>query len=372
MRWSLAGLLLAVAGCGGPELPAAMSAQQVRADPAAYAADRYLRAGAEGDLGTACALQTPEKLVEQGGDGTIETCVAQGEALDAEIRRSTEEIFAAGRHHPRRARRRAHTDRPVRDRPRAGLRVRRAGPRRQARPADDGALRRRVAPRRVRHRRRRQLSARSMSSASAGCAYGPFPRSCASTLRWDAASLSWLILTLQTKRVIGSADADGAGRDLVRDLALEVHGLLDVLLEVGDEPGERRDVVLEAQDLRHAVAVGDAEVPRGRANRAGRVPARRHVAVRAGDDQQHLTVPEPVDLLVGPADVGDDRELLGGLVEQDRVVRGDELTGVLGDDRRPRVLGDQPPDDRLVRDRVLRVVAHDFSLGGSGGCGSRR
>ncbi|MDA0171431.1 hypothetical protein OJ998_20190 [Solirubrobacter taibaiensis] len=96
MRWSLACLLLAVAGCGDRELPATLSAQEVQADPAARAADRYLQAGAEGDMRTACELHTPEELVEQGGDGTIETCVAQGEALDAEIRSATEEIFAAG------------------------------------------------------------------------------------------------------------------------------------------------------------------------------------------------------------------------------------------------------------------------------------
>jgi hypothetical protein len=96
VRWSLTCLLLAAAGCGGSERPAAMSARQIHADPAARAADRYLKAGAAGDGRTACELHTPEELVEQGGDGTIETCVAQGEKLDAGIRRSTAEIFAAG------------------------------------------------------------------------------------------------------------------------------------------------------------------------------------------------------------------------------------------------------------------------------------
>ena len=95
MRWFLACLLLTVVGCGGRELPAAMSAPQLQADPAAQAADRYLRAGAKGNLRTACELQTPEERVEQSGDGTIETCVARGEALDAEIRSATNEIAAA-------------------------------------------------------------------------------------------------------------------------------------------------------------------------------------------------------------------------------------------------------------------------------------
>jgi hypothetical protein len=79
--------------------------------------------------------------------------------------------------------------------------------------------------------------------------------------------------------------------------------------------------------------------------------------VRARDDQQHLAVAEVMDLLVWPADVGEDRELITR-VEQDRLVRGDELAVALRDDRRPRVLLDQRPDDRLIRDRVLGVVPH--------------
>jgi hypothetical protein len=36
-----------------------------------------------------------EELVEQGGDGTVDTCVTEGEALEAKIRSATEEISAA-------------------------------------------------------------------------------------------------------------------------------------------------------------------------------------------------------------------------------------------------------------------------------------
>ncbi len=46
-------------------------------------------------------------------------------------------------------------------------------------------------------------SARSISSARAGLKYGPRRRSASRTWRCDCGSLSWLILTLQTKREIG-------------------------------------------------------------------------------------------------------------------------------------------------------------------------
>jgi quinol monooxygenase YgiN len=46
--------------------------------------------------------------------------------------------------------------------------------------------------------------ARCISWASSGLPYGPEPRSALRTCRWLCGSLSWLILTLHTKRVIGS------------------------------------------------------------------------------------------------------------------------------------------------------------------------
>jgi hypothetical protein len=59
--------------------------------------------------------------------------------------------------------------------------------------------------------------------------------------------------------------------------------------------------------------------------------------VRRAHDQEHLLVPHRVQLLE---------------------VRGDDLAVRVADERRPWVLGDQPPDDRGVGLRVKAVVAH--------------
>ena len=251
----------------------------------------------------------------------------------------------------RRTRRpRRHSARSARHRARRARTPRSAGP--------SGGARRNRRPRRRRSRSHPPPSARSMSWANAGCAYGPSPRNCSSTCRWETSSLSWLILTLQMKRVIGSR-MPTVPRAIRRPISWSSQtGSIDVLLEVRDQPRQHPQVLFGLQHLRDAVAVGDAEVPGRRGRRARRVPARRDVAVWPGHDQQHLAaVLEPVDLLVRPPDVGDDRQVVRVLVEQDRVVRRDEAIG-LGDERPPRVLVDQPADDGRVGLRMLRVVAH--------------
>jgi hypothetical protein len=91
-RRLLALLAVTVAGCGGTE---PLSAERIRADPAAAAADLYLLAGVTGDLPSACELTTREERIEQGGNGTIATCVQQAQALDPEVRSATQEIFGA-------------------------------------------------------------------------------------------------------------------------------------------------------------------------------------------------------------------------------------------------------------------------------------
>jgi hypothetical protein len=83
-----------------------------------------------------------------------------------------------------------------------------------------------------------------------------------------------------------------------------------VLLEVRHEPGEDPEVLLGLDDLRHAVGVDDTEVPRRRRAGAGLVPAGRDVAVPSLDDQQDLGPVEAVVLVVGPADVRHDGQVV--------------------------------------------------------------
>jgi hypothetical protein len=80
--------------------------------------------------------------------------------------------------------------------------------------------------------------------------------------------------------------------------------------------------------------------------------------VAALHDQQDLPVPESVDPLVGPADVGHDRQAVGLLVQQDRIVRRDQFAGVAAHQCRPRVIPDQVPDDVGVVAEVVGVGAH--------------
>ena len=57
-----------------------------------------------------------------------------------------------------------------------------------------------------------------------GCAYGPPPRNSSSTRRRLCSSLSWLILTLQTKRSMGSRRPTVPGRQPRSHLRVEGHG----------------------------------------------------------------------------------------------------------------------------------------------------
>jgi hypothetical protein len=65
-----------------------------------------------------------------------------------------------------------------------------------------------------------------------------------------------------------------------------------------------------------------------------------------------------VSLLVGASKVRDHGELVRAVLEQDRVMRRDQPTLGLADQRRPRVLKDQLTDDLGVLRRVVAVVPH--------------
>jgi hypothetical protein len=67
--------------------------------------------------------------------------------------------------------------------------------------------------------------------------------------------------------------------------------------------------------------------------------------LRPLDDEQDLSVFQSVNHGVRPTDMGDDRQSLGLVIEQDRIVRGDQLAVVVADQNSPRVLADQPSDD---------------------------
>ena len=81
-------------------------------------------------------------------------------------------------------------------------------------------------------------------------------------------------------------------------------------------------------------------------------------------DHQQLPLGQPVDLLVGPAQVGDDRQPRRLLVEQDRVVGGDDLAVVVADQRGPGVLANQLADEVRVVAGKQRVGPHRIILTG--------
>ena len=76
------------------------------------------------------------------------------------------------------------------------------------------------------------------------------------------------------------------------------------------------------------------------------------------DDDKELVIAELMHLLVGPADVGNDRQLLAVVLEQNRVVRGHETSFRVGDEGRPWVLSDEAPDLSFVRELVVGVLSH--------------
>ncbi|MNJ02081.1 hypothetical protein D3C73_1619120 [compost metagenome] len=57
------------------------------------------------------------------------------------------------------------------------------------------------------------------------------------------------------------------------------------------------------------------------------VPAGRDVAVRPLEDDEHLPLAHPVDLVIRPPDMTHDGEVIAIVVEQHRVVRRDEPVG---------------------------------------------
>ena len=80
------------------------------------------------------------------------------------------------------------------------------------------------------------------------------------------------------------------------------------------------------------------------------------------DDQHDLAVAESMVHLVGPTYVSEDGQTLGLVIEQDRVVRGDEPAVVAADQDAPGVLADQPPDDLGVVREMVRIVPHTVIL----------
>lgn len=71
---------------------------------------------------------------------------------------------------------------------------------------------------------------------------------------------------------------------------------------------------------------------------------------------QSLTSKSPVQsILLGY--LAADSQPIGLLVEEDRVVRGDQLAVVVADEGRPRVLADQPADDVRIVPGMERIGA---------------
>ena len=155
------------------------------------------------------------------------------------------------------------------------------------------------------------------------------------------------------------AQPDGALGDPTRFLLVVVEGdrVRHRRLEMVDQSLQDREVLLVRQDLGRAVQVRGHVVP-GRHEVAVGVPARRDVAVRALHDDEHLVLPELVQLLVGAAEVAHDGDALCVLLEQRRVVRGDQAVRGVRDEGHPGVLADQPLDLLHVGGRVGRCLPH--------------
>ena len=101
-----------------------------------------------------------------------------------------------------------------------------------------------------------------------------------------------------------------------------------------------------------------AEAPCRRPTRAGRIPARRDIAVSTLDDQQDLPISQLESLLVGTPDVRNHRQLVGALLQQDRVMRRDQSAVALAHQGAPGILTDQPSDDLRILGCVIAVVPH--------------
>jgi hypothetical protein len=69
-----------------------------------------------------------------------------------------------------------------------------------------------------------------------------------------------------------------------------------------------------------------------------------------------------VDQIIGAADVRDDREVVASLIEQHRIVRGDQSVVPRTDDRRPGIRVDHAADLRDIGKSETGVLTHPLSL----------
>ena len=72
-------------------------------------------------------------------------------------------------------------------------------------------------------------------------------------------------------------------------------------------------------------------------------------------DHQHLALADPMQLVIGLAEVREQRQLLGIGVEEDGIVRSNQ-PAILTHQNRPRVLLNQLPDDLQVVTPLLNYL----------------
>ena len=121
------------------------------------------------------------------------------------------------------------------------------------------------------------------------------------------------------------------------------------------------EVLLLPEDLGHAITVRRVEVPRWRSDGSRRVPAGRDVSVATHDDKQDFPIPESMDRLIGPTDMGEDGQVLSFLVEQNRIMGRNEFTVVDADQGPPWILPDQSTNHLTISGGVVRIVAHEHN-----------
>jgi hypothetical protein len=88
-------------------------------------------------------------------------------------------------------------------------------------------------------------------------------------------------------------------------------------------------------------------------------------------DQHDLLLAESVNAFVGTPDMGQHRQLSGGIVHEHRIMRGDELAGVAAHKRGPRVLADQLAHDLGIVAGMRWVGSHPKEFCASW-CAARR
>ena len=221
-----------------------------------------------------------------------------------------------------------HRDRPpVADRRVRDAVIALAGTNDQDPPAEQPSAPRRLAPRLGgQGRHPAPSSSARMRSPTVRCIGVPDRRPSMAPLM-SADGRFWLSLRFPSSRVIGELDADDRPELLGDELARRVVDRPRVALaglvaggEPAHEPGDPRRVVVDDE---RSGGVEDLVVPR-RHDLArlllGRVPARRDVRIRPGEDGQRVHVPAGVaPLSVGAGEVADQRAQLAGVtVEQQR------------------------------------------------------